>query len=452
MNLLDPLFRWEPVAKLFRDEASLQVMLDFEAALARAEAAAGVIPSAAAAAIAAKCHAELFDIDKVAQAAALSGNLAIPLIAQLKELVAAAAKSEKDSHSAGFVHFGATSQDTIDTACVLQLREALKLIEGELGRLTSALVKLADEHRTTILIGRTWLQHAVPTTLGVKFAGWLDALDRHRQRLRETQTRCIVLQFGGAVGTLATLGPQGAQVARHLSEELQLPQPAIPWHSHRDRMAEIATTMGLLCGTLGKIARDISLHGQTEIGELREPSEVGRGGSSTMPHKRNPVASAVILSAAMRVPGLVSTMLSTMVQEDERGLGGWHAEWETLPEIVSLTAAAAHRLSSVVPNLEIDVARMRANLELDNGLIFAEAISAALGKKTGHAQARKLIDSACQHAYKEKKHLRNVIENDKEIGKHLSHTELAQLFDAGNQLGSSNLFIDQVIARHGLHK
>ena len=449
MKLLGSLFRWEPVAKLFDDGATLQTMLDFEAALARAGAAAGVIPSSAATAIAVKCRAELLDLDNLAQSAALSGNLAIPLIAQLKELVATNSKDEKTQAATDFVHFGATSQDVIDTGRILQLREALRLIDGELQQLTDTLAKLAVEHRTTVMVGRTWLQHAVPTTLGFKFAGWLDALGRHRGRLRQTQERCLVLQFGGAVGTLATLGTHGEQVANSLSEELNLLQSAIPWHSHRDRMAEIATTMGLLCETLGKIARDISLHGQTEIGELREPSGQGRGNSSTMPHKRNPVASAIILSAAFRVPGLVSTMLSAMVQEDERGVGGWHAEWETLPEIVCLTGAAAHQLAGVIPKLEIDVARMQENLELSNGLIFAEAINAALGKKLGHTQARKLVDTFCQQAYKEKKHLRSVLENNTEISRHLSPAELDNLFDAHKHLGSANLFIDRVIAQYG---
>jgi 3-carboxy-cis,cis-muconate cycloisomerase len=420
--------------------------LDFEAVLARAEASSGMIPSSAANAIAGKCRVELFDKQKLSEAASLAGNLAIPLVKQLKALVAA---DNKDA--SGFVHWGATSQDAIDTALVLQLREALLLISGETQKLCDALAKMADQHRLTPIVARTWMQHAVPITLGTKFAGWLDALGRHRERFREMENRCLVLQFGGAAGTLAAFGTQGELVARHLSDHLKLPLPRMPWHSHRDRVAEIATTLGLLIGTLGKIARDISLHMQTEIDELREPAEAGRGGSSTMPHKRNPVACATILAAATRVPGLVSTMLTAMIQEDERGLGGWHAEWETLPEIVNLAAGATHQLANIVPRVEIDVKRMRENLELSKGLIFAEAITAALGERIDRSQARELIDAASQQAIKEKRHLRDVMNDDQKIAKHLSADELDKLFDARNYSGSSSVFIDRVIDNYKSH-
>jgi len=447
MNLLDPLFRWEPVAKLFRDDSYLQTMLDFEAALAHAEASSGIIPSSAATTIAAKCRVEFFDKQKLAEAASLAGNVAIPLIKQLKALVAA-----DDKDAADFVHWGATSQDAIDTALVLQLREALPLISGDLDNLCARLAKMADQHRLTPIVARTWMQHAVPTTLGIKFAGWLDALMRHRDRFLEMQPRCLVLQFGGAAGTLAALGSQGEVIATHLSAKLNLPLPQIPWHSHRDRFCEVATTLALLTGTLGKIARDISLHMQTEIDELREPAEEGRGGSSTMPHKRNPVACAIILATAIRVPGLVTTMLSAMVQEDERGLGGWHAEWQTLPEIVCLTAGAMHHLSILVPRLEIDVKRMRENLELTKGLIFAEAITAALGETNGRSQARELIDAASERAIKEKRHLRDVINDDQKIAKHLSSDQLDKLFDPRNYIGTPNKFIDHIIENYKSHK
>jgi 3-carboxy-cis,cis-muconate cycloisomerase len=376
----------------------------------------------------------------MSEAAGLAGNVAIPLVKQLNDLVAA-----DDKDAANFVHWGATSQDAIDTGCVLQLRGALTLIDGELQQLCATLAKLSNTHRATPMVGRTWMQHAVPTTLGMKFAGWLDALGRHRQRLREAQTRCLVLQFGGAVGTLAALGLHGEAVAKQLAIELKLSLPQMPWHSHRDRMAEIATTLGLLTGTLGKIARDISLHMQTEVGELREPAQAGRGISSTMPHKHNPVAAAVILSAATRVPGLVSTMLSAMVQEDERGLGGWHAEWETLPVIVMLTAGAAHQLASVVPDLEIDVDRMREHLELSKGLIFAEAITAALGEKIGRSQAREIIQEATQQANQTKRHLREILASDQRLTKHFSPAELDSLFDARHYFGTASRFIDHVL-------
>lgn len=440
MTLYDSLFRCDAVSKLFTDASCLQAMLDFEAALARAESAAGVIPSGAATAIASKCRAELFDLEKLRDAAALAGNLAIPLVHQLRELVAA-----HDKDAANFVHWGVTSQDVIDTALILRLREALRLMHSDSDQSCATLAELADQHRATPIVGRTLMQQAVPTTLGMKFAGWLDALLRHRERLHDTQKRCLVLQFGGAVGTLASIGSHADAISKNLSAELKLPLPQISWHSHRDRMAEIATTLGLLTGTLGKIARDIALHSQTEIAEMHEPAEPGRGVSSTMSHKRNPVACASIIAAAIRVPGLVSTMLAAMPQEYERGLGSWHAEWETLPEIVCLTAGALHQLTRIAPKLEFDVARMNQNLASTNGLIFAEAACAALGQKIPRAQARQLLDAAVQRSTQEKLPLRSVLEQDKNIAHHFSPGELEKLFDARNYSGSSTRNIDAVI-------
>jgi 3-carboxy-cis,cis-muconate cycloisomerase len=441
MQLLNSLFRSEDVEKAWSDRACLQGMLDFEAGLARAEARAGVVPSSAAAAIAAKCKAELFDVTELARGAKLAGNIAIPLI---KALTALVAQSDKDA--ARYVHWGATSQDAIDTGCVLQLRQALKIIASDLDRLADGLAELATKHRSTIVVGRTWMQQALPTTFGAKVAGWLDAVDRHRERLRETRRRALVLQFGGAVGTLAALGRGGAEVANNLVEELALGLPEIPWHSHRDRVAEVATSLGLCVGTLGKIAKDISLHSQTEVAEVFEPAEKNRGGSSTMPHKRNPVASAVVLSAAMRVPGLVSAMLTAMVQEYERGLGGWHAEWETLPEIVSLSAGALHLMAEVIPKLEIDAERMQENLEATRGLIFGEAVSMALAEKMGKAAAHELVEGACQKARNEKRHLRDVLLCDEQAKLQLSAVDLDELFDARKYLGMAEVFVDRVVA------
>jgi len=321
MNLLEPLFRWEAIEGLFSDRARIQAMLDFEAALARAEARTGVIPSSAAPAIASKCRAELYDIAALARATELAGNPAIPLVQQLTALV-----GRDDEQAMRFVHWGATSQDAIDTGFVLQLRGALECIQAELKRLSGMLASLAEKHRSTAAAGRTLLQQALPTTFGLKVAGWLDAIHRHSERISEVRRRALVVQFGGAVGTLAALGNEGIDVARELGEELHLTAPDLSWHAHRDRVVEVAAMLGLLTGSLGKIARDISLQMQTEVAEVFEPFGAGRGSSSTMPHKRNPVTFAVVLAAAARMPGLVSSMLGTMVQEQERGLGGWHAE------------------------------------------------------------------------------------------------------------------------------
>jgi 3-carboxy-cis,cis-muconate cycloisomerase len=441
MQLLDDLFRSEEVEKALSDRACLQGMLDFEAGLARAEARAGVIPSSAALTIAAKCKAEWFDVAELARGAKFAGNVAIPLVKTLTALVA-----QGDKEAARYVHWGATSQDAIDTGLVLQLRQALQSVGNDLDRLAAALAALATKHRSTIVVGRTWMQQALPTTFGMKVAGWLDAIDRHRGRLRDTRRRALVLQLGGAVGTLAALGGRGAEVSKHLAEELTLGLPEIPWHSHRDRLAEVATTLGLCVGTLGKIAKDISLHSQTEVAEVFEPAAKGRGGSSTMPHKRNPVASAVVLSAAARVPGLVSAMLTAVAQEHERGLGGWQAEWETLPEIVSLSAGALHQMAELVPELEIDTDRMRENLASTRGLIFAEAVTMALAEKMGKAAAHEVVEEACTKARREKRLLRDVVVGDERVTAHVSAEEVDQLFDARKYLGLAEAFVDRVMA------
>jgi 3-carboxy-cis,cis-muconate cycloisomerase len=443
MNLLEPLFRWESIENLLSDRARLQGMLDFEAALARAEARTGVIPASAAAAIGAKCQASLLDFDSLARAAARAGNLAIPLVKQLTALVGA-----NDEEAMRFVHWGATSQDAIDTGMVLQQRAALELIDGELERLSNILAALAEKHRTTVVAGRTWLQQALPTTFGAIAAGWLDAVDRHRDRLAEVRRRAEVLQFGGAVGTLASLGARGMDVAKALGEELQLALPAIPWHGHRDRLAEVGTSLGLCAGTLGKIARDVSLQMQTEIGEVFEPAGEGRGGSSTLPHKRNPVTCSVVLATAIRVPGLVSSLLAAMPQEQERGLGGWQVEWEVLPEVIGLAGGALHHLTEMMAGLEIDAARMKANLEVTQGLIFAEAVQMVLGVSIGRMAAHERVQAACRRAQAEKRHLRGVLEEEAAVQKHLTTTDLDRLFDPVQYLGVADGFIDRVLKSH----
>ncbi len=441
MDLLDSLFRSAAVDAVFSDRATLQGMLDFEAALARAESRTGVMPAETAAAIAAQCKAELFDHAALAQGAARAGNLAIPLVKQLTTLVAA-----KNKEAARFVHWGATSQDAVDTGRVLQLRKALELLEGDLNGLVESLATLAEQHRATLIAGRTWMQHALPTTLGVKIAAWLDAFVRHRQRLEETGNRCLVLQFGGAVGTLAALGSRGPEVAKALAAELKLGLPRLAWHSNRDRITEIGATLGMLAGTVGKIARDLALHMQTEVAEILEPAEEGRGGSSTMPHKRNPVSCAVMLGAALRVPALVAGLLASMMQEDERGLGGWHAEWEPLPEIVQLTAGALHHLATIAPKLEIDVERMKKNLDLTDGLIYAEAVSMALAEKMTRAEAHEIVQSACARAVRERRNLRDALSADPKITGLLSAAELDRLFDPRKYLGAAEEYVRRVVA------
>src|SRR5258708_3722422 len=274
----------------------------------------------------------------------------------------------------------------MDAGLILQLRRALEVVDQDLARLTSTLATLADKHRATPIAARTWMQQALPTTFGFIVAGWLDAVLRHRARLAELRAGNLPVQLGGAVGTLAALPSRGPGVAKALAEGLRLPLPSIPWHTHRDRITEIAAALGLCVGTLGKIARDVSLHAQTEIAELAEPAGEGRGGSSTMPQKRNPVTCATVLAAAQSVPGLVSTMLSSMVQEQERGLSSWQAEWETLPEIVCLSGGALHHLAELLPHLHVDAQRMLSDVDSTDELIFAEASGTTPWVRTGKSR------------------------------------------------------------------
>src|SRR5262249_50100614 len=365
-----PLLRADAMRRVFSDRGRLQGILDFEGALARAQARAGVIPAAAAVAIAGKCRAELFDIAALSQATAVAGDSALPIINELTRLVAAPSPAAATS-----LHWVATSQDAMDTGLVLQLRQGLDLIEADARQLCAALAKVAAEHKETPIAGRTWLQHAAPTTFGLKVVGWLCAVARHLERLRAVRPRTLVLQLGGAVGTLAALGEDAEKTASLLAEELGLRPAEMPWHTHRDRLVEVAVTLGLLVGSLGKMARDISLMTQSEVAEVAEPSAPGRGGSSSMPPKRNPVGCATVLAAATRIPALVSVLLSAMTQEHERGLGGWQAEWETVPEILLLTSGALSQMRQVMVGLRVDSQRMRANLDATRGLIYAEAVS-----------------------------------------------------------------------------
>jgi len=440
-RLLDALFTTETMRGIFSDHGRLQGMLDFEAALARAEARVNLISAGAAAAIGAQCRAELFDVDALAAAAAHAGNAAIPLVRELTRLVAAC-----DAEAARYVHWGATSQDAIDTGLVLQVCSALTVIDTDLARLSGALAALAKAHAQTPLAGRTWLQQGPPVTLGLKAAGFLSAIERHRTRLAQLRGRVATLQFGGAVGTLAALDERGMDIASALAEELHLALPDLPWHAQRDRIAEVATTLGLLVGTLGKLARDVSLLMQTEVAEAFEPSAPGRGGSSTMPHKRNPIGSAIILAAAARVPPLVATMLAAMVQEHERGLGGWHAEWDTLPEICALAGGALAHALVVVEGLQADPAQMAANLEITHGLILAEAVAMALGEKIGKMEAHALVEEASARALAARTPLRDALAADARVAAHLSGTDLKRLFDPRNYLGQAERLVARALA------
>ncbi|WP_395061691.1 3-carboxy-cis,cis-muconate cycloisomerase [Paraburkholderia silvatlantica] len=433
----------EPMNAVWSPDATLQRMLDVEAALARACAAHGVIPQSAVAAIVEACAADQLDAPALARDAALGGNLAIPLVKQLTARVKAA-----DPEAAKYVHWGATSQDIIDTATVLQLRDALALIERGIDALCATLADLARAHRATPAIGRTWLQQALPITLGLKFAQWLDAMLRHRERLVVLRERSLVLQFGGAAGTLASLRDAAPAVSAVLAQELGLVLPALPWHTQRDRIAEAAAFFGMLIGTLGKIARDISLQMQTEIGELGEPAAVGKGGSSTMPHKRNPVGCAAVLTAATRAPGLVATVFAGMVQEHERALGGWQAEWDALPDLARLAGGALAQTQQITAGLEVRPERLAANLDITHGLILGEAVMLALGDQIGRLDAHHLVEHASKTAVQSGRTLYEVLAADPAVTRHLDEARLQALLDPANYVGQAHAFVDAVLAAY----
>ncbi len=423
----------------FSDAATVQAMLDVEAALARAQARCGVIPAAAVAPIESACRVDGFDLDALARDSMIAGNLAVALVAQLTARV-----TQIDAAAARYVHWGATSQDVIDSALALQLRTALAPLETDLAALLAALAELAEQHRATVMTARTLMQPALPTTFGLKAAGWLDALLRIQASLRLARDTVLTLQFGGAAGTLASLGAQGLPVAEGLAKELRLALPSMPWHAHRDRIAQLGAALGLLAGLLGKIARDISLQAQSEVAELAEPYAPGRGGSSTLPHKRNPIGCAAVLAAAIRVPPVVATLLAAMVQEHERALGGWQAEWATLPEIVELAGASLAQMRTVIEGLQIDPQRMRANLDASGGVLMAEAVSLALAAHINRAEAKSRVEAAARGGSAQAG-FREALLSDPVIALHLDRAHIDALLEPAAYLGAAGEFIDRVI-------
>lgn len=442
-QLFDAYFTARDMREVFCDQGRVQAMLDFEAALARAEARVGLIPLSAVAPIAAACDAGLYDFAALGEAIATAGNSAIPLVKALGKQIASS-----DAEAERYVHLGATSQDVMDSGLVLQLRQALTLIENQLAQLADSLATQAQRFAATPLAGRTWLQHATPVTLGMKIAGWLGAVTRSRQRLQQLKPRLLVLQFGGASGTLAALGAQALPIAEALAEELQLTLPEQPWHTQRDRIVEFGAVLGLIAGSLGKFGRDISLLMQTEAAEVFEPAAPGKGGSSTMPHKRNPVGAAVLIGAATRVPGLVSTLFSAMPQEHERSLGLWHAEWETLPEICCLVSGSLQQARLLADGLEVDAARMARNLELTQGLVLAEAVSIVLAQRVGRDTAHHLLEQCCKRAVAEQRHLRAVLADEPQVTAELSGAELDDLLNPAHYLGQAQVWVERAVAEH----
>src|SRR5712672_1914116 len=439
--LLAPMLSSAAMRAVCDDGAYLQHMLDFEAALARTEAAAGVIPANAAGPIAKACKASSFDLVDLAEAATRSGSLAIPLV---KALTANVAKA--DSNAARYVHWGATSQDVIDTATMLMLCAGIDALLGDTDRAVAGFAKLARQHRNTAVVARTWLQHALPMPFGLKLAEYAAALHRSRKRLQRLRSEALALQFGGAAGTLAALGDKGWLVAERLALELKLPLADAPWHAHRDRIAEAASVFAIVAGSCGKIARDVSLMMQTDVAEAFEPSGEGRGGSSTMPHKRNPVAAASALAAATMAPNLAATIFAAQVGEHERSAGPWHAEWPTLPALMLVTSGALAAIVDIAEGMEVDTARMRSNLDATHGLIMAEAVTMALAEKIGKSEAHHLVEAASKKAVADRKNLRDLLAQDPAVTAHLSVERIAELFEPLAYQGVSQALIDRLLA------
>jgi 3-carboxy-cis,cis-muconate cycloisomerase len=428
VRLIDSLATTEPLADLFSDQSVLQALLDFEAALARAEARLDVIPKAAAEAIGKCAVAQGFDTAALARETLRAGTPAIPLVKALTARV-----RDRDAEAARFVHWG-------DTALILLLKRSRTILAGDHARLIEALRRLSDDHAYTVMLGRTLLQPAPPITFGLKTAGWLAAIHRGWARIETRFAETEVVQFGGASGTLAALGDQGLAVGQALAEELGLRYPEAPWHTHRDCLAALCAACGVQCGSLGKMARDISLLMQGEVAEAAESGGDGRGGSSTMPHKRNPIGCSLALAAAHRAPGLVATFLSAMIQEHERGVGGWQAEWPVIASLIQATGLAVSSMAEVAEGLTVDPARMRANIEATHGVIFAERVMMLLGTTLGRDVAHKLLEESTRKSLAERRPLVEVLAEVPDITSVIPATTLRQLDRPEDYLGMADEF------------
>lgn len=434
-RLIESLASTEPLAQLFSDRSILHAMLEFEVSLARVEARLGIIPTSAAKSIAAAANPAAFDTTELSSKSLHAGTPSIPLVRALTKIV-----RSQDELAEAFVHHGATSQDVSDTALILLLKQARPLIADDLARCEKALREVSERHRNTIMVGRTLLQGGPPTTLGLKAAGWLGAVRRGRERLAHAFTEALLIQFGGAVGTLAVLGENGSEVAKELAAELGLGCPDAPWHTQRDRLGSLICACGVLTGSLGKIAQDVSLLMQNEVGEVSEPTGEGRGGSSTMPHKRNPSGCTVTIAAATRMPGLVASYLTAMVQEHERSIGGSQSEWPTVAAVVQATGVAAASVREIAEGLTVDATRMQRNLDETKGIVFAEKAATLLAPKLGRERAHQLLETAVRRVLEEKRALPDVLGEMPEIMTILDKGTLQQLTVAEDYLGSAESF------------
>jgi 3-carboxy-cis,cis-muconate cycloisomerase len=433
------IFSTEAMRRVFADENRIQRYLDVEAALARAQARLGIIPREAAAEIENHARMDKLDMAKLKKRTQVVGYPVLPVVEQLVALCS--------GNLGEWAHWGATTQDITDTATVLQIREALSLIDDDLKAISESLANLAQRYRDTPMAGRSNLQQAVPITFGFKMAVLLAAFDRHRVRLQELRPRVLVGEFGGAVGTLASLGSRGLEVQTALFEELSLGQPEIAWHTARDGFAEVGCFLGLVTGTLGKLATDVKLLMQTEVGEVFEPFEQGRGSSSTMPQKRNPIACNFVLACTSVVRQNVAALLEAMVEDHERSTGPWEIEWIALPEIFLLAAGALSQARHMVAGLQVDAKRMRANLDVTNGLIVSEAVMMGLAPYLGRKRAHDLVYDICRKVTETGRPLLELLSESPEISRHLDKAALGKLLDPANYLGLSSTMVDRLLSR-----
>ncbi|MBA0126675.1 3-carboxy-cis,cis-muconate cycloisomerase [Haloechinothrix sp. YIM 98757] len=448
-ELFDPMLAAGPVRAEVDDTAWLQAMLDFEAALARAEADCGLLPAADAERIAGQCRASNFDPAGLGAEATGIGNPAGPLVRALSARV--------DEQARRYVHFGATSQDVLDTATMLVSARALDVLLGELAGCGDALARLAEQHAATVQSGRTLLQQAQPVTFGLTAACWLSAVSAAREQLSTVRGR-LAVQLGGATGTLASLGAHGPEVVTALAGHLELADPGLPWHTDRSRVAELASALGAVCAAVSKIARDVTVLAQTEVAEAFEV-DAGAGGSSAMPHKRNPVAAVAAAAASAQAPGLVSTLLGSAAHELQRAAGAWHAEWRPLGELLRSTGSAVAWLRTSLDRLRVDPTRMRENLDSAGGLPLAERVTTELVEVAGQGQgqgqgpvgrlaAHDAVADCCRRAVAEHRELAEVLAADGLVGTYLSRQRLAELLDPAGYLGSAGVFVERALARH----
>ncbi|MDD0813557.1 3-carboxy-cis,cis-muconate cycloisomerase [Curvibacter sp. HBC28] len=422
---------------VFSDQALIGRYIEVEVALARAQARCGVIPAEAAQAIERESRLDRIDFDHMRHETDIVGYPILPLVHQLAAMC---------GEAGGYVHWGATTQDIMDTANVLQVRAALELIEADLVALRAILADLARRHRDTPMAGRTHLQQALPVTFGYKVAIWLAMMDRHQERLRELRPRVLCVQFAGAAGTLASLGEQGLQVQRALAEELQLAVPVTTWHVARDGLAEAVNLLALITGSLGKIALDIMIMASTEFAEVYEPFVKGRGASSTMPQKRNPISSELMLAAAKAVRQHAGLMVDAMIQDFERATGPWHAEWVALPESFILSAGALHQAKFALGGLIVDTDQMRRNLGISRGLIVAEAVMMGLAPAMGRQQAHDLVYDACRLVHAQGGTLADALATLPAVTAHFDRAALDRMTDPANYLGLAPQMVDQALS------